>query len=252
VHPLSSTCDHLGIIGGTLEDVWRTASQISLGIGSPGHPFLSGAAAAPPAPRKPKKLIRLYTRGWTELDTDTVEAFEQAIEALAAAGVKIVSRNDDAAVAAFEEELEGGVDGALAVVAYEMRWPFEDYIARFGRMIGERIHGLIERAGKMTPAAYEALLADRCRVRALAREVAAGADGFVTLASSGPAIQGLDYTGSRTFLVYGSWLGLPAFSLPLMQVNGLPLGMQLLGVDGSDGALCSTANWMMNGVQGVQ
>jgi Asp-tRNA(Asn)/Glu-tRNA(Gln) amidotransferase A subunit family amidase len=40
IHPLSSTCDHLGVIGGSLGDVWRIASQISLGVGSPGYGFL--------------------------------------------------------------------------------------------------------------------------------------------------------------------------------------------------------------------
>ena len=73
-----------------------------------------------------------------------------------------------------------------------------------------------------------------------------GADGYITLASSGPAIKGLDYTGSRTFLVYGSWLGVPAFSLPLLQSNGLPFGLQLLGAPDADGALAGVANWVTN------
>jgi len=245
IHPLSATCDHLGIIAGTLEDAWRVASQVSLGIGSPGHPFLPGAGPEPPAPRGPGKLIRLYTRGWTEIDDSTKEAFETAVQALEAAGVRIVSRDDDERVARLERELDGGVDGALAIVAYEMKWPYEDYIARYGKLIGTRIHGLIERARGLTPADYEALLENRRRVLQLVRETAAGADGFLTLASSGPAIEGFEYTGSRTFLVYGSWLGLPAFSLPLLQVDGLPLGIQLIGVPQGDGALCALAHWFM-------
>jgi Asp-tRNA(Asn)/Glu-tRNA(Gln) amidotransferase A subunit family amidase len=129
VHPLSATCDHLGILAGTLEDAWRVGSQISLGIGSPGNPFLSGAGAEPPAPRKPKKLIRLYTRGWTEIDSDTENAFEETVAALEAAGVHIASRNNDSAIAKLEEVLDQGVDRAIAIVAYEMKWPYEDYIA---------------------------------------------------------------------------------------------------------------------------
>jgi len=246
IHPLSATCDHLGMLAGTLEDAWRVASHISLAIGSPGNPFLSGAGANPPPARKPRKLIRLYTRGWTEIDSDIAEAFEDVIAALQATGVDIASRDDDSAVARLEQELDDGVDGALAIVAYEMKWPYEDYITRFGSMIGERIHGLIERAHKMSPADYEALLANRKRALDLTRATAAGADGYITLAASGPAILGHEYTGSRTFLVYGSWLGLPAFSLPLMQVNGLPLGVQLIGAPGTDGALCAVANWFMN------
>lgn len=245
IHPLSATCDHLGVIAGTLEDAWRVASQISLGVGSPGFGFLSGAAAEPPAPRKPVRLYRLYTRGWSEIDSDTAEAFETLIAALTASGVQVASREDDPALAQLEQALDAGVDGALAIVAYEMKWPYEDYLERFGRVIGSRIHGLIERARAMSPRDYEALLENRRRVRELVRATAAGADGFITLASSGPAIHGLEYTGSRTFLVYGSWLGLPAFALPLLEAQGLPLGVQLIGAPGSDGRLCAVANWFM-------
>jgi Asp-tRNA(Asn)/Glu-tRNA(Gln) amidotransferase A subunit family amidase len=246
IHPLSATCDHLGIIGATLEDVWHVASHISLAIGSPGYGFLNGAAATLPAAVPPRKLIRLYTRGWTEIDSNTEEAFEEAAQALVDAGVAIVSRNDDKRVAAFEDALDRDVDGALDIVAYEMKWPFQDYIERYGDVIGKRIHGLIERAGKMTPADYAGLLEKRRAIRQHCRALVAetGADCYLTLASSGPAIRGFEYSGSRTFIVYGSWLGFPAFSLPLLQADGLPFGLQLLGIEHKDGNLCSTAHWI--------
>ena len=246
IHPLSATCDHLGMLAGTLYDAWRIASHISLSIGSPGNPFLNGAGAQSPLPRKPRKLIRLYTRGWTEIDGGTEDAFNETIAALQFAGVPIASRDNDPGVARLEAALDAGVDGAIAIVAYEMKWPYEDYIARFGNVIGKRIHGLIDQARKMSPDDYEKLLENRRRVRHLVHEMAGGADGYITLAASGPAILGHDYTGSRTFLIYGSWLGMPAFSLPLLQVNRLPLGVQLLGAPGTDGALCAVANWMTN------
>jgi len=246
IHPLSATCDHLGMLAGTLDDAWRVASHISLSIGSPGNPFLNGAGAQSPLPRKPRKLIRLYTRGWTEIDGGTEDAFNETIAALQFAGVPIASRDNDPGVARLEAALDAGVDGAIAIVAYEMKWPYEDYIARFGNVIGKRIHGLIDQARKMSPDDYEKLLENRRRVRHLVHEMAGGADGYITLAASGPAILGHDYTGSRTFLIYGSWLGMPAFSLPLLQVNGLPLGVQLLGAPGNDGALCAIAHWMTN------
>ena len=247
IHPLSATSDHLGIIGATLEDVWLVASQISLGIGSPGYGFLNGASATMPLAVQPRKLIRLYTRGWTEIDSNTEDAFESVMRALATAGVEIVTRDNDPRVAAFEDALERGVDGALDIVAYEMKWPFQDYVARYGKVIGKRIHGLLERAAKMTPADYVALLEKRRAIRQHCRELSAsvGADAYVTLASSGPAITGFEFSGSRTFVVPGSWLGFPAFSLPLMQSDGLPFGLQLLGIDHQDGNLCSTANWVM-------
>lgn len=247
IHPLSATSDHLGIIGATLEDVWRVASQISLGIGSPGYGFLNGAGESLPIAVRPRKVIRLYTRGWTEIDSNTEEAFDQVIAALTAAGVEIASKETDPRIAAFETALERDVDTALDIVAYEMKWPFQDYIARYGKQIGERIHSLIERAAGMTQADYVGVLEKRRAIRAHCRELAAatGAGAYVTLASSGPAINGFEFSGSRTFIVPGSWLGFPAFSLPVMHADGLPFGLQLLGIEHQDGNLCSTANWVM-------
>ena len=41
-----------------------------------------------------------------------------------------------------------------------------------------------------------------------------------------------------------------AFSLPLMQVDGLSLGLQSIGAGGCDGALvlCARAHWLMRNV----
>lgn len=245
IHPLSATCDHLGVIAGTLEDAWRVASQISLGIGSPGSPFLPAAGPEPPAARKPQRLIRLYTRGWLEIHSDTREAFDGVVAVLQSRGVEIASRDNNPAIANLEEQLDGGVDGALAIVAYEMQWPYTVYIARHGKRIGPRIRQLINRARQMTPAAYEDLLTNRKRMQELVRQRSASYDGIITLAASGPAKIGLRDTGSRTFPTYASWLGLPALALPLIEVNGLPVGIQLLGPGGADAALCAVAHWMI-------
>ena len=173
VHPLSATKDHLGIIGATLEDVWRVASQISLGIGSPGYGFMNGAGETLPLAVQPQKLIRLYTRGWTEIDSNTEEAFDEVMAALSAAGVEIISKDTDPRIAAFEAALDRDVDTALDIVAYELKWPFQDYIARYGKMIGKRLHGLVERALKMSPADYLAVLEKRHAIREHCRKLAA-------------------------------------------------------------------------------
>ncbi len=247
IHPLSATCDHLGIIGATLDDVWLIAAQISLGIGSPGYGFLNGAAGALPVPVKPRRLVVLHTRGWKEIDARSRQAFDAALGAFAKSGIAITTVDHEPRVQAFEDALERDIDGALDIVAYEMQWPFRDYIARYGELIGTRIHGLIKRADTMMPADYSALLATRHAIRAHCRGLLAelDADAFVTLASSGPAPVGLKESGSRSFLTPGSWLGFPAFALPLLQGDGLPFGIQLLGADHRDGELCAAARWIM-------
>jgi len=98
----------------------------------------------------------------------------------------------------------------------------------------------------MSAADYLQSLAVREAMRSKVKALMRGFDGIVTLSASGPAPVGLAATGSRSFLVHATFLGLPAFSLPLMQVDGFPVGLQLIGAAGRDGALCATAHWMMN------
>ena len=245
VHPLSVTHDHLGVIGATLDDVWRIASQISLCAGSPGQPFLTGAGECAPAARKPQRLIRLYLKGWDEVDAATRAVVDEYFASLAHHGVEIVSREGDAEVAALEQALDAGVGESIDLVAYDMKWPFLDYVDRWGKNLGPRIHALIERSAQITPAYYESLLANQQAIRERARRVGQKADAFATLAASGVAPVGHAFTGSRTYLAYWSWTGFPAFSLPLMQVGKLPLGLQLMGVAGGDGKLAAIANWLM-------
>ncbi|MGH1418530.1 MAG: amidase [Hyphomicrobiaceae bacterium] len=67
---------------------------------------------------------------------------------------------------------------------------------------------------------------------------------ILTPASPGTAPQGLGSTGSPIFNGLWTYLGVPTLSLPLMQVSGMPLGVQLVGPRRDDGRLLRTANWL--------
>jgi len=245
IHLLSGTSDHLGVIAATVDDAWQVAVAISLGAPSPGVRFLAAPGPAPAA-RQPRKLIRLYTRGWAETDGDTRAAFDACIDELKARGIDVTSRSEDPEVENLEAQFEKHIDGHMDLVAYEMRWPFEDYLGRYGpRMLGPKIRELVARARELTPTDYESLLGTRLRLQEAAAAVLTRCDGFITLACSGPAPKGLAFTGSRTFPSYASWLGLPAFSLPMLEVHRLPVGVQLIGRAGADSMLCSSVRWIM-------
>jgi Asp-tRNA(Asn)/Glu-tRNA(Gln) amidotransferase A subunit family amidase len=74
----------------------------------------------------------------------------------------------------------------------------------------------------------------------LAREY----DAVLTLSATGPAPLGLESTGDPIFVVAGSCLGVPTISLPLLEVEGLPVGLQLLGFLDADASVVATACWV--------
>lgn len=247
VHPISMTHDHLGVLAGTLDDAWRIASHLSLWQCTPGQSVLDGASANLPVPLKPRKLMRLYTRGWEQEATPaTRAAFDAWAASLSSAGVEVLNRGQDPRIAQIEAALDDAfADRSLEITACEMRWPYEQYIARHGSLIEPRVHERMAQARGITPQRYAGLLSEKIVKKQLLMDLSADCDGFITLSSSGPAPVGLQHTGSRTFLTHASYLGLPAFSLPLLAVEGMPLGVQLIGKPYEDGRLCAMAAWMM-------
>ena len=101
-------------------------------------------------------------------------------------------------------------------------------------------------AQAMTQDEYWGLLAERERVRLAYAALAEHGDVCLTLAASGAAPTGLASTGDPTFLVQCSLLGTPAVSLPVMQAEGLPLGLQLIGFVDQDAAMLAIARGILS------
>jgi Asp-tRNA(Asn)/Glu-tRNA(Gln) amidotransferase A subunit family amidase len=79
------------------------------------------------------------------------------------------------------------------------------------------------------------------------RSVAAALKGFsavLTPAALGPAPEGLGATGSPIMNGLWTYLGMPTVSLPLLEVKGLPVGVQLVGLRHDDGRLLRAARWL--------
>ena len=246
VHPISLTHDHLGIIAGSLQDLWSVASRVAVASGNPGAPGLDGASDTLPVARKPRRLIVMYGKAWdTEVDTPTRGAFETLLADLRKHGVELVTRRENADYAGLEDAFFGSfIDRSVDITSYEMKWPYEEYLEKYPDLLEKRQRERLARAREITPAHYVKLLADKSRMKERARQAMHGADAILTLSSSGPAPVGHAHTGSRAYLLFASFLQLPAFSLPLLRVEGMPVGAQLIGHAGRDGELCGVANWI--------
>jgi Asp-tRNA(Asn)/Glu-tRNA(Gln) amidotransferase A subunit family amidase len=60
----------------------------------------------------------------------------------------------------------------------------------------------------------------------------------------------LQTTGSPQFAVPSSLLGIPALSLPLFMLDGMPLGLQVLGYANGDANAFAIGAWLMKELGG--
>jgi Asp-tRNA(Asn)/Glu-tRNA(Gln) amidotransferase A subunit family amidase len=236
---LSQSCT--GPIAATLEDAWVVAREIARRVGGdPGFPRLAGPMTPPPA-KTPRALAMLETPGWPVATAGARQELEGALARLRAAGIAILTRRDAPLVEKVESALANAMPLTRAINEWEWVWPLNDYHRRDASALSESMRERLKSAQAMDEGRYEELIAERARIRAQFAELAAVADAAVTLSAPGAAPVGLGWTGDPIFVVSGSLLGVPAVSLPLLEDEGLPLGLQVLGYAQRDADLIATA-----------
>ncbi len=243
-HSLSPSQSVLGTHAGSLEDCWRTAFYISSTAGGdPGQPGLFGQPTIE-SPRKPQRVIRLETRGWDETTEATRDAFGQCLSELERAGVNVVSRRDDSRVEALEQALYRIPDFIFDILAYGARWPLADYNELFPGKLSQTIIERHERSIHITPERYRELLAERDNLRTLYADLKDMADACVLLCSGGPATPYPDI-GDPVYGDVSSTLASPAFALPMLAVEGLPVGLRYMGWPHDDYDLARQSLWLV-------
>lgn len=251
VHPVSATHDHLGVLGATIEDCWVTATLLSANRNRAGMeldllPDTGTAGRTAP----PRRLVRLYLNAWeSEVADDVKSALDNYVAHLREQGIQIIDKHNNEQVAELEALFAAYGEDSMDIVAHEMHWPFGQYREQYREMLSPRILELLERGERIDAQTYDRLLHRRDHARAMVRAIAAQTDGFLTLAASGTAPAGLEYTGSRSFPAVWTWLGFPAFTLPLLAVDGMPVGVQVMHRDYQDSALFRAAYWLSQDAQ---
>jgi Asp-tRNA(Asn)/Glu-tRNA(Gln) amidotransferase A subunit family amidase len=234
-----------GIIGAALEDTWQVAYEIVARVGGDaGTPGLEGPDRLPTA-QKPQTIAVLETAGWNSAAAGARQSLEECVTRLKAAGVDIRTRHNDKQVAALEAELIDAAELSHRCNGWEGRWFFRTMKDRDASKL-EAI--TLERTGKyenLTLAEHRADLKERARIRAVHAALAATCDACITLAAIGGAPEGLASTGNPDFAVPSSLLGVPSLSLPLFEVDGMPLGLQVIGYFDRDADAFAIASWLM-------
>lgn len=243
-HSTSPSMGHLGVLAGTLEDTWQIAHYISVTAGpDAGSPGLLGGPTLPEA-RRPARIARQYTTGWDMTDDASKAIFEELLGRLRDVGTEILEPSDDPDLARFEEEHQSVNEWLFDILAYEMRWPMQYYKDARPETLGENVSKRLERADAMSVEDYRSALDRRRRFRETQEALAGKVDCFLTLGHIGPGQEGFPPVGTPQFSDPSSALGAPTFALPLLAVDGLPLGVQLMGFPHGDERLAAHARWL--------
>jgi Asp-tRNA(Asn)/Glu-tRNA(Gln) amidotransferase A subunit family amidase len=230
-----------GVLAATLEDAWQVAYEIAVRAGGdPGYPGLFGPASAP-APRKPRRLAFLETAGWDAASTGAKAAMADALARIKSAGIELATSQSHAKVAAAAAAIKGARALSMRINAWEWRWPLNTYRERDAKKLSQALLDRLAEAERMSLDQYREDLAERDKVRASYAELAPDCDACIGLSAPAAAPSGLGSTGDPNCTVHTSLLGIPAISLPVLQDEGLPLGLQIAGFVNGDAQAFATA-----------
>jgi Asp-tRNA(Asn)/Glu-tRNA(Gln) amidotransferase A subunit family amidase len=233
-----------GILAASLEDTWQVAYEIVTRVGGDaGTPGLVGPAHLPAA-AKPKRLAFLETAGWPVAETDAREIMQETLKRLKSAGIAIATRHHDPKVEATEKAIADAQPLSIKINSFETRWFIRGARDKDAAKLSKAMTQRLEESESLTLDDYRSLLSERARIRAAYAELAAACDGCITLPAPGPAPAGLQNTGNSAFAIPGSLLGIPVLSLPLFEVGGMPLGLQVMGFANEDARAFALSGWL--------
>jgi Asp-tRNA(Asn)/Glu-tRNA(Gln) amidotransferase A subunit family amidase len=237
-----------GAIGATLADTWLALAAIAERAGGDpghagleGHPDLTGETV-------PKRFAILETGGWNAATEGARAAFSEVRQKLSDTGIEVRSRADDPEIEALERAIADALPLTLAINTWEGRWPRNTYAERDSSRLSASAIERIRAAEAMTQQDYRQLLARRAAMRSRYADLAARYDVFAALGASGAAPIGLGSTGNVAMNTAASSLGVPALTVPVLQDQGLPLGLQLLAGMDRDASLFGIAAWALRSV----
>jgi Asp-tRNA(Asn)/Glu-tRNA(Gln) amidotransferase A subunit family amidase len=247
-----------GVHAGSIEDMWNVAIQVAMRAGGDRGSLGLRGPGSPPAAIRPSRLIFLQTEGWGDLDPATLSLTRQLCDALSDAGIDVIERHHDARVELLERAIADARRVAGDITAWENRWATRNLVDMNPDGVSQRAQKILRKAEAMTVADYHALLAARDVAHAAHASLVGVADAMITLACPGPAPLWLGDTpgeplasrptGDAVFNYGTSMLFAPVVSLPLLAVDGMPVGVQVIGQREQDAWVTSVARWLLDNV----
>lgn len=235
----SASLDTVGVLARTVDDVALVAEIMQGRDDNDAHTL---AAARPPllaTARQewplPPMFSFIKTHAWEMADAATREAFGELVEQLAGNVTEI----------SIDHSTEAGFHAARSVNRVELAVQYGPLLDRAPDLLSPVLAGMIEEGRRISGVDYVKALNARERLYATVEEILVNHGTILTPSAPGVAPAGLGSTGDPVFCGFWTYLGVPCVSLPLLEADGLPMGVQLVGARRDDGRLLRTANQLI-------
>lgn len=234
----SHTLDTVGVYGRSVDDLALILDAVSVhdpddDVSYP-HSRPSYREIARQEPPMPPLFAFVKTGAWDEHAEPVMrEAFAELVDALGGRAVEVAMPSSADAIA-----------GQRTVQFAENAHHYGHLLQRGPDAITAGLRDRLEQGFRISAADYLAALALRERFNRVVDQFCEEYSAILTPASCGPAPLGHATTGNPVFNGLWTFAGVPCVSLPLLEANGLPIGVQLVGRRRDDARLLRTARWL--------
>ncbi len=198
-----------------------------------------GVPAHAPRLRRPPRLALCRTEQWPLAEPATQALVEGAAARLGRAGAEVEELE-------LGPEFAGLADAQRALMAAEASRTLAAVRARHAPLLSPVLLEFLAEGARVSVEREAAARAQAERCRARLPEIFARFDALLTPSALGEAPVGLASTGDPAFDRVWTLLGTPCASLPLaLGPAGLPVGVQVVGAPGADGALVAACAWIL-------
>ncbi|MET0192428.1 MAG: amidase [Hyphomicrobiaceae bacterium] len=231
--------DTVGVYGRSIEDVALVADAMSFYDDRDAASFAGSRgrmhATAMQDWSLPPMFAFVKTDAWSKADASTHEAYGELVEQL----------GNQAHEVSIDATCQRASDACKIIQDVELALHFGPILDRAPDKISPSLGKQIEEGRRVRGVDYLAALEARQHYVDTLEEIFLDYGTILTPPARGVAPKGFDTTGDPIFCGLWTYLGVPAVTLPLLEVDGLPLGVQLVGRPRDDARLLRTARSLL-------
>lgn len=234
---LSHLFDHMGVFGRSAEDLALIVDILSGDDGidpaSQGIPSSNLASALENNSLGEPDIVMLRDYAWPQLEDSSKQQFDQLAIELSASIVDMPVLYND--VFHVTQEL----------LAQDMAQNLGDRFHSGANLLSNTLRDWIVKGLSLSAKTYSANLEALQKMRTSFNTLMEGFDFAIAPATCGEAPVGLQSTGSPNFCLLWTSIGVPVVNVPVFTgLNGMPVGVQVIGRHGSDAETISAASWL--------